>query len=58
MVSAPRVKHFMYHNPRGGFYALDVYAKNLKEARAQVRENLGVKRLSDDVGVWEKKGER
>lgn len=48
-------KHFMYHNPQGNFYALDVYAKDMKEAKEKVREELGVKRLNDRISIWEKK---
>jgi len=48
-------KHFMYHNPKGSFYALDVYAKDLKEAKEKIRKEEGLKRLSDRIAVWEVK---
>ena len=45
------MKHYYGHAP-GMVYAITIYAKNAQEARAQLRDFLGVKRLPKGSTVW------
>jgi len=44
-------KHYYVLLP-GDFYPLDAWARNEEEARAQIREWLGVRRLPRGTQVW------
>lgn len=44
-------KHYYAHAP-SMTYAISVYAKNKKEAKAHLRRWLGVKRLPSGSAVW------
>jgi len=46
------VKHFLGHCP-GDAYASDIYAANIDDARARLREMRSVKRLPRGTAVWE-----
>jgi len=43
--------HFMCHVP-GEVYAVDVYALSEKDAREQVRERFGLRRLPAGTAFW------
>lgn len=49
------MKHFMVHNPKGNFFALDLYAEDMKSARRKAKEMFGLKRISNRISIWEKK---
>lgn len=41
-----------YFLPKNSFYALDIYANNLKDAKFKIRQFLNLKKLHN-VQVWE-----
>lgn len=46
------MKRYKAHLP-GDFYGVHVYAENLQDARSQLRENLGIRRLPAGTSVYE-----
>jgi hypothetical protein len=44
-------RHFYFRLP-GDFYPGDIYAESVEEARKELRELLGVKRLPKGTDVW------
>ena len=51
MTTEQHSRRFFYLYP-GATVAYDIWAKNEKDARAQLRRRLGVKRLSNGYQVW------
>lgn len=46
------MKRYKAHLP-GDFYGVHVYAENLRDARSQLRKNLGISRLPAGTSVYE-----
>lgn len=47
------MKRYYFYNPRTMAYALDIYGKDMNDAKKRIRKFLGTKRLSVKIEIWE-----
>jgi|GEM_PF-6821880 hypothetical protein len=47
------MKRYYFYNPRTMAYALDIYGKDMNDAKKRIRKFLGTKRLSVNIEIWE-----